>query len=105
MDLALVFNVAEAALWFAFAAIIALLGGRVRGLTPRPRAAWAIAFLAFGVSDLIESRTGAWWKPAGLLVYKGVCLAAIAGVGLIVLRNRARGDGGRRDGPMGRGVG
>jgi len=33
------------------------------------------AFLAFSVSDLIESHTGAWWRPIWLLVLKAACIA------------------------------
>jgi hypothetical protein len=71
------FNRAEAGLWAAFALATALAGGRVRGLTPRLRIGLVAAFLAFGVSDLIEAWTGAWWRPPALLVLKGACLLAI----------------------------
>ena len=33
------------------------------------------AFLIFGLSDVIETRTGAWWRPWWLLVMKGSCVA------------------------------
>lgn len=36
----------------------------------------ASAFLAFGLSDIIESQTGAWWRPWWLLVLKGGCICA-----------------------------
>jgi hypothetical protein len=35
----------------------------------------AIAFFAFGASDVVEAHTGAWWRPWWLLVWKGICLA------------------------------
>ena len=35
----------------------------------------AVAFLVFGASDVIETHTGAWWRPWWLLVMKGMCLA------------------------------
>ena len=34
------------------------------------------AFLLFGISDVIETRTGAWWRPWWLLVMKGGCIVA-----------------------------
>ena len=34
----------------------------------------ATAFLLFGLSDVIETRTGAWWRPWWLLVMKGSCI-------------------------------
>lgn len=84
------FNLAEACLWACFALIIALAGHRWRALTPRLRIGLAGAFLAFAISDLIESRTGAWWRPPGLLVLKGACLVAIAGCSGLVWRNHRR---------------
>jgi hypothetical protein len=77
MDPVRTFNALEAVLWITFAVIIAGFGSRVRGLTPTMRALLAVSFLAFGSSDLIETSTGAWWRPPGLLVYKGVCLLGI----------------------------
>ena len=34
----------------------------------------AVAFVVFGVSDIIEAETGAWWKPIELLVLKAACV-------------------------------
>ena len=34
----------------------------------------SVAFVAFGVSDIIEAQTGAWWRPWGLLVLKSLCV-------------------------------
>ncbi len=73
MDIERVFNLAEAAVWFA--AGLALAGARggepfsrMKGLT----AAAAVLFVLFGLSDLAEIRTGAWWAPAWLLAWKAV---------------------------------
>jgi hypothetical protein len=90
MDLVKTFNALEAGLWMTFALITALLGGRVRGMTPRLRILLAVSFLAFGISDLIEISTGAWWRPPGLLAYKGVCLLGIGGGCLLLWRKRRR---------------
>ncbi|HEY0457277.1 MAG TPA: hypothetical protein VGE41_12975 [Verrucomicrobiae bacterium] len=32
------------------------------------------AFFIFGISDIIESRTGAWWRPWWLFVMKASCV-------------------------------
>jgi hypothetical protein len=48
------------------------------GASVRQRAFLVLAFVLFGISDLIEIRTGAWWRPTWLLVWKGICLIAIA---------------------------
>ena len=88
MDPVAAFNVVEAALWIILAALAALLGHRVRGLTPRLRFSLALSLFAFGVSDLVEVRTGAWWRPPGLLIYKGLCLLGIVASALLLWRNR-----------------
>jgi hypothetical protein len=90
MDPAGTFNVFEASLWATFASLAAVFGGRVGGMTPRLRASLSASFLAFGISDLIECSTGAWWRPPGLLVYKGVCLLGILGSYLALRRNQRR---------------
>lgn len=82
------FNALEAGLWTVFALLVAALGHRVRGMTPRLRAAFVLSFLAFGLSDVIETRTGAWWKPPGLLVFKGLCLVSLAVCSADLWRNR-----------------
>ena len=37
----------------------------------------AIAFFAFGISDIIEARTGSWWKPPSLLALNIGCLLVL----------------------------
>lgn len=80
MSLAL-FNSLEALLWFTIAGILA---GRVL-FRSTPPDTWGIAlvaslaFLLFGISDLIEVRTGAWWRPVWLLALKAACLITLLG--------------------------
>ncbi len=88
MDLFRTFNVMEAGLWVAFALLVAMIGGRLRGLTSGLRIAFTACFLAFGVSDLIEFNTGAWWRPPGLLLYKGACLGGLVVSSLLLWRRR-----------------
>lgn len=50
------------------------------------------AFMVFGFSDYLELRTGAWWRPLGLLLLKASCLAVFLGVGVRYRRlQKARG--------------
>jgi hypothetical protein len=37
----------------------------------------AVTLAVFGASDLVESRTGAWWKPWWLFVWKAICVLAL----------------------------
>ena len=74
-----VFNIAEAIFWVVLAVIVAL---RARAAHPAlRRLAWfvAAAFFAFAGTDLVESRTGAWYRPWWLLAYNAACLAVIVG--------------------------
>lgn len=73
MDIERYFNLAEAAVWFA--AGLALAGARNGEPFSRMReltAAAAALFVLFGLSDLAEMKTGAWWAPAWLLAWKAV---------------------------------
>ncbi|MBE7495235.1 MAG: hypothetical protein HS117_09830 [Verrucomicrobiaceae bacterium] len=74
-DFSRLFNLGEACLWFVIALLLLF--------RPPPRlavTAWRwwlpLAFAVFGLSDLIESGTGAWWHPWWLLVMKAACVLA-----------------------------
>jgi len=70
-------NLAEAVLWSSIGIGFLIAGVRH---ARRRRFLWilAAAFVTFGVSDVIESRTGAWWRPWWLLALKGGCLLVFA---------------------------
>lgn len=75
-DLTVIGNQIEAGLWFIIALVFAWKG--VKSPHPdRRRLSWvlAVAFALFGLSDLIESTTGAWWRPWWLFVLKAGCVA------------------------------
>ena len=85
------FNLAEGALWIGigFGFAVALWRRRAdRGL----KAAACLLFVAFGISDFIEIRTGAWYKPWWLLAWKAANVAALALV-LVLFRRRAKAAG------------
>lgn len=67
-----VFNQCKAALWFVIAVGI---GWRIRRLAWR-NVYWLLppAFFVFGISDVIESRTGEFWEPWWLLMMKLACV-------------------------------
>jgi hypothetical protein len=46
----------------------------------------AAMIVVFGVSDLVEAETGAWWRPWWLLVWKGSCLLLMLAAFLRYLR-------------------
>ncbi|MDP5136293.1 hypothetical protein ORJ04_10065 [Rheinheimera baltica] len=70
------FNHIEAGLWFIIG-----LGMLIAAFIRRRDNRWltlflvaTVAFTLFGVSDIIEAETGAWWKPLELLALKAACV-------------------------------
>ena len=86
LDAATFFNSVEAAWWFLMAGAVMLSGQRFRGTTPSLRFTLACLLAAFGVSDMIEIRTGAWWRPTGLLLLKATCLTGLLVCALVIMR-------------------
>ena len=87
-DLAFWFNVVEAAFWIVLGVAMLITSAR-----PAPRWPWVLAgitFIAFGVSDIVETRTGAWWRPWWLLAWKAACLFVLAALALRWWRTRSR---------------
>ncbi len=74
-DLTVTGNLVEAVLWLGFALTCAALACRAAGRRRRLGLILAVAFLVFSASDVIESQTGAWWRPWWLLVLKASCIA------------------------------
>jgi len=64
------FNLIEAGLWFVLGS-----GCLVQSLRLRSKlaAVAGVTLVCFGVTDLIEARTGAWWRPPSLLAAKVAC--------------------------------
>ena len=81
------FNRAEGVLWIAIGvgfAVALWRGGGHGGL----KAAACLLFVAFGVSDFVEIRTGGWYRPWWLLAWKATCVCGLALV--LLLRQRRR---------------
>ncbi|MEM6930504.1 MAG: hypothetical protein AAF602_26440 [Myxococcota bacterium] len=82
-----VFNLVEALVWFTYGIAVLVASrrtphrgvGRVAGAT----------FLLFGLSDLVELYTRAWYRPWWLAVYKAGCVVVLAGCYLGYRRQRA----------------
>lgn len=74
--MAATFNFYEAILWFIIAIYLTASAFLNKPKKPYQKNLIIVAllFFAFGVSDLIEIQTGAWWKPLGLLILKGGCI-------------------------------
>jgi len=80
MGTAEVFNFFEAGLWFLMALFLSgwALSGRAAAGQKKVSLLLSGILVLFGITDLIEMRTGAWWEPAWLLVLNAVCVVGIA---------------------------
>ena len=83
-------NYLEAALWILIATGCAVAALRAGGITRRNCAIAAVAFCFFGISDIIEADTGAWYRPWWLLVWKAACLAVLAWLLAQYIRERRK---------------
>src|SRR5262249_46986828 len=50
----------------------------------------ALTLVVFGGSDLVEARTGAWWRPWWLLAWKVGCVAVLLGLLVSHVREKRR---------------
>jgi len=81
-------NQGEFATWLLIALLLAWFARRHQGAERRRCLLGAAAFFAFGVSDLVEIRTGAWWRPWWLAAWKTACVLGI--LALVVADFRSR---------------
>ena len=72
------FNYIEIVLWFAFGLGLLLKANKLSKRQRILAIIAGIAFFLFAVSDIIETYTGAWWKPTWLLIIKCFCIIIFA---------------------------
>lgn len=74
MTIAAIFNYFESMLWFAIALSV-FVKSRITNQELKTLAVMvSVTFVLFGISDLVEASTGAWWRPLWLLGLKGLCV-------------------------------
>ncbi len=79
MEIEIIFNRFEAFLWLLISAGITINAASRRfrkAPIPSYQSIAILAFALFGVSDIVESFTGAWWRPWWLFVMKAGCFGA-----------------------------
>lgn len=85
-----VFNLAEGVLWIAIG--LGFLASLVFTPGSRPlKLAACLLFLTFGLSDFVETRTGAWYEPWWLAVWKATDILGLIVV-FILYRHKRTGD-------------
>lgn len=87
MELDQILNLAEAVLWFAIALILLLRARRTVACRMLLRVSSA-TFFVFGLSDLVEIFTRAWYQPLALLLLKTFCVMTLIGCLVAYLRAR-----------------
>ena len=80
MNILAAFNFWEGILWLIIALIFFLFPvfSRIKG--NKLNIFSGVLFFLFGISDFIEMKTGAWWRPYWLLAWKAICLLGLAAV-------------------------
>ena len=76
MDALAIFNSLEAVFWMTVGVVV----WRKSRLNDQHRKLGRIAanwFVLFGISDIFEVYTGAWWRPLPLLIFKGMCVIVL----------------------------
>ena len=76
MDVHAIGNAVETGVWWILATVLLGAGLRNRNYLRHSIMA-AFVLLAFGLSDVVEIQTGAWWRPWWLLLWKALCLLAM----------------------------
>jgi hypothetical protein len=72
------YNALEFGLWLILATALTWRASSARHDSRKaPFLIAAAAFAAFGVSDLVEIQTGAWYRPWWLLVWKVSCILVL----------------------------
>lgn len=81
-------NAFEVVWWISCGVVVGTKSLRAKS-PPRGRGLLsAVTLVLFGLSDVVELQTGAWWRPWWLLVWKGLCIAILITCAVIHFRNR-----------------
>ncbi len=70
-------NYVEAGLWVAIGIAFAVHFFIGKDRSNKISLVAFVTFIAFGLSDVVEVSTGAWWRPWWLLVWKGMCVVSM----------------------------
>lgn len=70
-------NYIEAGIWSFFALGFAIRAFKTSGKISHQAVMAAVTFGLFGLSDIVEVHTGAWWHPWWLLVWKVLCVMSM----------------------------
>ena len=86
-------NIIEAVFWGVIALVFARWALAMTGNERRTGVIASVAIALFGLSDVVEVYTGAWWRPWWLLTWKGLCIGVFAWLLYGHYRDRRNADG------------
>lgn len=93
------FNYAESAVWAIAGVAVFVRSRREPPAVARLGLVAAVAFILFAASDLLETRTGAWFRPWWLFAWKAACVICLLGCFILHGRRRRPVRSRRRPGP------
>lgn len=83
-----IINDVEAVFWFIIGLVFLARGMMATVTYRRYCLIVGVAFMLFGVSDVVEAHTGAWWRPWWLLGWKASCLFVLVFILVGYVRSR-----------------
>ena len=86
-------NLIEAFVWFAAAAAMAIKSRKESSGARRTLLFLGLVTIMFGVSDLVEMRAGAWWRPWWLFAWKAACVLGMVSLFYLYFRLTKRPPG------------
>jgi hypothetical protein len=87
MDGLAIFNSLEAVFWMVVGVVV-YRKSRLHDPNRRLGVIASVWFVLFGLSDVWEVYSGAWWRPWPLLVLKALCITALVTCGVISRKNK-----------------
>ena len=87
MDELAIFNSLEAPFWIVVGVLV-FWKSRSSGPNRRLGSIASVWFVLFGLSDVWEVFSGAWWHPWPLLVLKASCVTALVTCGIVYYQNK-----------------
>jgi phosphotransferase system glucose/maltose/N-acetylglucosamine-specific IIC component len=85
MDIHTHFNFIEGIFWITVGVLVFIYSFKAKVLVHNIYYIGSVLLIVFVLSDFVEIHSGAWWRPWWLLIWKGVCLAGFAVLGIYVL--------------------
>lgn len=83
-------NYIEAGIWGIFALTFGVRAARESGGDRLRSVGAALTFFFFGLSDIVEVWTGAWWRPWWLFLWKASCVTSMVSLLIAYLRRSTR---------------